>query len=429
MRRRARRQSAALVSLALALGCLLVATSVSAAWTPHVNVAKQQQSKRAVVEMDAAGDAVFVWGAGDPGTDAAIYTRVRAADGTFSPIQRIVGESPYGYDLAVDSDGDAYYVWTDSDSSGRDYLRMRVRLADGTLSPVQTLKTVGPSEFVSGTVGVDASGTAVVGWTHHLADGTERFQARKRSPSGALGPVYDVATGHALKMAVDASGNATFVWQGVDGALGVFTRVLAANGSLGSVTRVSQAGRHGSEPQVVVTPAGRAVFEWEDYDEDAETDNLVVRGRLANGTFQPRQIVARPFAHQEGPDPHLAIAPTGEAAFTWNDDETLHARTRAPGGGLGPVMTVTPSLVHWSDIGIDSQGNVVFAWGTPPAPDKSRVFVRTADADGTPSPTRAVSLAGYNAYFPDVAMTPAGAAAVGWQAGNGGFAIQATFGP
>jgi hypothetical protein len=70
----------------------------------------------------------------------------------------------------------------------------------------------------------------------------------------------------------------------------------------------------------------------------------------------------------------------------------------------------------------------VFAWNVPVG-GKTRVFVRTEDAGGTLSPTRVLSLAGYNAGGPDVAVTPAGDAAVGWQEGSSGFAIQAAFGP
>jgi hypothetical protein len=418
----------ALISLA-ALGAwaLLAAQRADAAWTPYVNVVKQQDVEHPMVEMDPAGDAVFMWmqGFDTPGSPA-IYTRVRRADGTLSPIQRISSEFG-GYDLAVDADGNAYYVWTDLDDSGED-LRTRVRFADGTLSPVQTLKNVGRGDFVWGTVGVSASGTAVSGWTQRQQNESDLLQTRTRSPSGALGPVHDIAHGYNLNLGVDASGNATFAWEGANGAVGVFSRVLAANGSLGPATKVSRPGHYGSDSQLVVNPSGRALFQWDEYDSDSRTDNLYVRSRSASGTFQPPQVVAKPYAYQEVAFTRLALAPTGEAVVTWRSTDKWHARKRAPDGTLGPAKIITPALVYDSDVAIDSHGNVVYAW-TIPAPDKTRVFVRTEDAGGTLSPTRPLSLAGYNAGFADVAMTPSGDSAVSWQEGNGGFAVQASFGP
>lgn len=429
--RRGRLSRCALAASLAAAGVVLFNTSsASAAWTPYQNVVKRQDVEQPMVEMDPAGDAVFLWMQGfDTAPSPAIYTRVRTADGTLSPIQRISSEFG-GYDLAVDPDGNAYYVWTDLDNSG-EHLRTRIRYADGTLSPVQTLKNVGRGDFVFGTVGVDASGTAVYGWIHRQSGGSDRLETRTRSPSGTLGPVDTVASAVShfdLAMGVDASGNATFAWDGAGAQGGVFSRVLTAGGSLGPATKVSREGRLGSDVQVGVTPSGRAIFEWEEYDEAAKADNLVMRARSANGDFQPPQVLARPYAYQEGPFEQLAIAPTGEAAFAWTDDDAWHARTRAPSGALGPVKTIAPGIARGSDLGVDAHGNVVFAWSVPDG-SKTRIFARSEDADGTLSPVTALSLAGYDAGPPDLAVTPAGPAALAWQEGHGGFAIQASFGP
>jgi hypothetical protein len=429
--RLARRQFALAAALGTALIVSLAAASVSAAWTPYASISKQQDVEHPLVEMDPAGDAVFLWMQGfDSAGHPAIYTRVRTADGSLSPIQRISSEFG-GYDLAVDSEGNAYYVWTDLDSGGREHLRTRVRYADGTLSPVQTLKTVGPSDFVFGTVDVDASGAAVFAWIHRRSDGSDRLQARTRSASGALGPVSTVSpdvSGFNLAMGVDASGDTTFAWDGAGSQRGIFSRVLTTGGSLGPVMKVSRPGQLGADVQVVVTPSGRALFEWEEDHLDTDRENLMVRARSAGGSFQPPQVVANIAALAPVPTERLAVAPTGEAAFSWRTEGAWHARTRAPGGALRPTRTIVPKLIYDSDVGIDSHGNAVFVWSVPDG-SKTQVFVRSEDAGGTLSPIRRVSLAGYNAGAPDLAMTPAGDAAVTWQAGNAGFAIQAAFGP
>jgi hypothetical protein len=215
-----------------------------------------------------------------------------------------------------------------------------------------------------------------------------------------------------------------------DGWVHVFTRVLAANGSLGPVTEVSRTGRPSNDGQVVVTPSGRALFGWEELDLDSSATNFMVRARSADGDFKPAQIVATTKDQQPSSTLQLAITPAGEAAIGWRTNHAWYARNRAPGGALGARKTIAAVDVRESDLGIDSQGDVVFAW-TPWATNgaKSQVFARTETPGGVLSPTRVLSLAGYNAYSPRVAVSPAGDATIGWQEGFHGFAIQAASGP
>jgi hypothetical protein len=432
------------VCLTIAAALALSAAPAGAAWSPFVNVVTKNYVSQPKVAMDSAGNAVFMWMQGSDATGyPVLYTRVREAAGSLSPIQRIGMHLHFGdeYDLAVDSDGNAYYVWTARDSAGREQLRTRVRFADGTLSRVQTLKTVANGDFIRGTVGVDASGTAAYAWDHRDDDRGDLLQARIRSPSGMLGPVRDIGTGYLLNwgndanMAVDASGNATFAWtMGAtpdDGWIHAFTRVLAANGSLGPVREVSRAGRPGNDPQVVVTPSGRALFGWSEYDEDSGAVNLLVRPRSADGDFKAPQLVAKTHdLAAGGPSLQLRMAPTAEAVVGWRTDHALLARTRAPGGALGTTKTITKAIVRGFDLGIDSPGSTVFAWTVwPQDGSKARVFVRPENAGGTLGPTRALSPAGYNAHPPVLDMTPAGAAAAAWAVGGQGWGIQASFGP
>jgi hypothetical protein len=185
-------------------------------------------------------------------------------------------------------------------------------------------------------------------------------------------------------------------------------------------------GDKASPPQVEVTPFGRAVFGWSESDPAGRT-TVVARARAANGSFQPVQVLSRLGAGAHTFLFDVAAAPTGEALFCWSANEALHARTRAPGGALGPVMSVARTLGSCR-AGIDSDGNAVFAWDGFDA-SKERVFARSADAAGHLGPIRALSPAGINSAFPELAVNPAGTAAVVWEAGSRGFAVQASFGP
>jgi hypothetical protein len=194
------------------------------------------------------------------------------------------------------------------------------------------------------------------------------------------------------------------------------------------VERVSPLGdRAAFTPKVAVTPSGRAIFSWAEYQDDPYSFTLVTRARAADGSLQPMQVLSRFPGQDWGHWLALAVAPTGEAVFCWLADGAIHARTRAPGGALGPAKTIA-ATPYGCQPGIDSQGNVALAWAAPVG-SKNRVFARSLDPAGHLGPTRALSPAGHNAHPPELAMTPAGAAAVAWAEGGKGFAIQASFGP
>ena len=427
------------LACAAILGALCLAPRADAAWSPPTMVAQQHDVDAPVVAMDPAGDAVFLW----KGNNDVIYTRTRSADGTFSPIEAIARSLIGGYDVAVDSHGNAYYVWMVPGDKG-ERARARVRYADGTWSPAQGIASV-PDRgegIESPTVGVGASGRAVFGWVSaRLVDGSvlenNLVQTRSRSASGQLSPVRTVVRDERVfDMGVDALGNATFVWDKyANGGRAEFRRVLAADGDLGAVKQISQVGsKHGFPtgfPLVAVTPDGRAIFEWAKYNADTDNITLMSRARAGDGDFQPLQVLASLGGDTANMRFELGVGPRGDAAFCWTPDANgaVYARTRATDGALGPVKTIAPAMTFACQPVIDSQGNVAFVWDAQQG-GKNRIFARSEDAAGQLGPTQALSPAGFNAYFQDVAMSPGGDAAVAWrEGGNRGFAIQAAFEP
>jgi hypothetical protein len=422
------------IAAALALSA---AAPADAAWSKHVDIAVANYVSEPKVAMDSAGDAVFIWRRDDGGSDfrwGALYTRSRSADGSLSPIQRLSPRVPEGSEqgVAVDPQGNAYFVWRTWDN-GDFQIRARVRSADGTLGPTRTLRTTSSrAEFASDPmVAVGTSGRAVFTWGYSLDDGTDLIETRSMSASGQLSPVQTVGpvgTKYSNDLGVDSQGRATFVWEGLgkqDGSgFAELTRVMAPSGELGPVERLSKVGGKGTAPQVEVTPSGRAVFHWSEY--KSGTMTLVTRVRTADGTLRPIQVLTS-FDSSQSWNSELAVAPTGEAVYCWRANGALHARTRAPGGALGPARRIS-STAYACQLGIDSQGNITFAWEAPVG-SKGRVFARSEDAGGNLGPTGALSPAGHNAHPPVLAMIPSGAAAVAWSEGGKGFAIQAAFGP
>jgi hypothetical protein len=431
-----------------AFACIaMVAARADAAWSPFFNVAAHNYVSEPRVAMDSAGDTVFMWreteGSGwwqqGHGT---LYTRSRHADGSLTPIQEIARRVParqvpdVGDDVAVDSLGNAYFVWR-TYVNGAARVRARVLSADGTLGPTRTLRTIDRRALPDDPMVAAGSGGAVFAWSSFINNQGDLMEARAMSASGRLGPVRTVGPGAASEsdMGVDSQGRATFVWRDwarqEDDGLAEFTRVMAPDGKLGPVRRVSEIAGVGW-PQVAVTPAGRAVFEWDRYKPDTFT--LVTRVRASDGTLQPAQVVRKLDGSQVPVFEffQLAVAPTGEAVYCWNADGAIHARTRAAGGTFGPARRIGSTPLAPCRPGIDSEGNLALAWYAPVGSQshaQSRVFVRSEDPAGQLGPTRALSAAGHNANAPVLAMGSAGPAAVAWSEGANGFGIQASVGP
>src|SRR4051794_13679314 len=76
-----------------------------------------------------------------------------------------------------------------------------------------------------------------------------RVQSRARAADGTLSATQNLSStsynGSGQQVAVDAAGNATFVWEAFDGFnRSIQTRLRSAGGALGSVYRVSAAGQN-----------------------------------------------------------------------------------------------------------------------------------------------------------------------------------------
>jgi DNA-binding beta-propeller fold protein YncE len=148
-------------------------------------------------------------------------------------------------------------------------------VADATWQPLGALSSgTGPVDEPQ--VAVDASGDAVYVW--EISEGTlcsggpcERIQTRSRSAAGVLSPVQTISTqGQSQSLphvAVDANGDAWFVWQHFDGTIErIQTRSRSAAGVWTGTATVSPPGGSAEFPQVAVDPSGNAVFTWEYFD-------------------------------------------------------------------------------------------------------------------------------------------------------------------
>jgi uncharacterized protein YheU (UPF0270 family) len=326
--------------------------------------------------------------------------------------------------VAVDARGDAVYVWarwdggTDCFGSPCERIQTRSRSAAGVLSPVQTLSPSGYHANFS-QVAVDANGDAVFVWQRS----GEVIQARVRSADGTLGPTLTVsAAGQEAdypQVAVAPNGNAVIAWQFYDESVSlerIQVRTLSAAGALGSTETLSPASQDAEYPQVAVDKQGDAVLAWDST--DGTTHRIQARVRSVAGTLTEIQTLAE---GQYVSDVHLALDPGGDAIFAWLGFDGTVARTqtraRSAAGALSPIQTLSDPGKHayFPRVGIDPGGDAVILWQRFDGIE-NRIQVRSRSAAGALGATQTLSGTGESiAVKAQLAVDPQGNAVVVWE--------------
>jgi hypothetical protein len=291
-------------------------------------------------------------------------------------------------------------------------------------------------------VAVDADGDAVFTWTRY--DGANlRVQARTRSAAGTLSPVLTLSksgqNAENPQVAVDAGGDAVFVWRRYDGAnYRVQTRARSAAGTLSPVQTLSSSGQIAANPHVAVDADGDAVFTWQRFD-GTDPGNFCcfrvqARARSVAGTLSGVQTLS--VAGQNASNPQVAVDADGDAVFTWDRwdatsstcCERIQARARSAAGTLSPVQTLSKSGQSATNqqVAVDADGDAVFSWqrfdGTNPfglPPCCYRVQTRARSAAGTLSAVQTLSGLGRNGFGPQVAVDADGDAVFTWGSFDG----------
>jgi hypothetical protein len=120
----------------------------------------------AQVEVNGAGDSLFVWHFADDYADETLQVQARARSATsgFGPLLRLSPNSDDAFDpqVGVDGAGDAVFTWAQG-PFGEHNIKARMRSAAGSLGPIQTLSTVGQDASLP-QIAVNGPGDAVVTW-------------------------------------------------------------------------------------------------------------------------------------------------------------------------------------------------------------------------------------------------------------------------
>jgi hypothetical protein len=240
------------------------------------------------------GDAVFEW-TRSAGNAKTVQGRARLADGSLRTVLDLstTASNAAATDVEMDAGGNATFVWT-STVDGVSRVQSRRRTATGSLTPTVKLSAAG-GDAANGRVGLDANGDAVFTWKRHNGTATV-VQFRRRTPAGLTDVVNLSApdtNADQPDVAVAPAGDAFFTYRrAVPGGAVAKARIRPAGGPLGPAFDLSTAGWSVDTPDVAADPQGNAMFVWQENALADDSTRIVARRRLAASGFAPAFKVA-----------------------------------------------------------------------------------------------------------------------------------------
>jgi Glycosyl hydrolase family 26 len=243
------------------------------------------------VDVSPAGEATVVCKRYD-GFHYLVVLRRVAPDGTAeAPSQRLseAGRDAVDPQVAVAADGSALAVWSRFVEGAESVVQAREVAPGGTLAAAPVDLSAAGGSAIQPQVGLGPSGEATIVWDRF--DGSSWVvQGRRLTAAGVPeGAAFALsAAGRSAaepRLAVDGAGVATAVWERYDGSNFVIqARRAGPAGPLGSgAVQLSAGGRDAADPQLALSPDGDATVLW------SRTDgsNWIVQRRdlAADGTL------------------------------------------------------------------------------------------------------------------------------------------------
>lgn len=176
-----------------------------------------------------------------------------------------------------------------------------------------------------------------------------------------------------------------------------------------SAINISDPGRDGFEPQVVIAPNGTVIAVWTR--SDGTNFRIQSSSRTPNGNWDPAQTVSDPGVSASGPA--IAVDPSGNAVAVWTQSDTgvgrITSAYRPAGGSFGAPAFVSATGFDASGavVSMDSSGNALIAWQrTDGTKLRIQAVTRSSGVGGAFGPIATLSDPGQDAFTPMVAAGP-----------------------
>ncbi len=348
---------------------LTISTSIwSFTWQPPVNISVPGSVVEDVhVAVDPAGNAVAIWYRSN-GVNTIIQEATLPFGGAWTaPVDLSdLGQNAINPQVAIDPTGNAIAVW--QRSNGVDFvIQTRTLPFGGAWTPTVDISTPSP-DTDNPHVAIDADGNAVFVW--HRSDGANAIiQSRTLPFGGVLTPTVDLsAAGEDAdnpQVSIGANGSAVAIWERFDGANTIIqARTLLFGGAWTSTVDLSSPGQDAAGPQVAVDSDGNAIAIWG----TTVGANTLIEARTLpfGGSWSPTIDVSG--IGIDTINPQVAVDGIGNAIAVWQHrgGSHFHIETATlPFGGVWTTPTRISELVEDSinsQIAIDNSGNAVVVW-------------------------------------------------------------------
>jgi hypothetical protein len=325
----------------------------SGVWSaPRAIVAGPPYANDYAVAMSAKGEAIAAW------TDlSGVHVSVARPGRGFSPPQRLarLATAIPSRMIAVNRRGDAIVVWTVANASRRSGLYAAYRRAGRSFGKPERISGNG----VGADFALDARGDATFVWQRleGRRRGPATLEVVERAPNGRLRRVQALQAGvgeMVPSVAVNGRDDATVAW--VSGSLSqarVWCATRRHGGRFGPPTAVTPA-TGATSPSVGLDDAGRALIAWDGtYTGAAEgfpyatVDTATVRvGSLAPSAG--RQLAGASAGGLVESGPTVRMNSSGQALVTWEhygSSALAHARIRVARTAWGHAPRVVATLL------------------------------------------------------------------------------------
>jgi hypothetical protein len=413
-------------------------------WQPAVELGSGGGDERGgQVAAGPDGTVTAVWEHYDGSHFVVQERRIGPGGSPLGPVHQLsaAGGSAFDARVAVDSGGTATVVWKRYNGTSFAIQERRVDSGGTPEAGVHDLSL--PGQFAGQPeVAARPDGGAVVVWERHItitgsffgfnySRDVTRIQSTVVHPNGTVAACcFDLANadfdrnGFEPRVAVFPDSTAVVVWDRHNGSEQIVqARQLAVSGSPAATTYdLSAAGENAIEPDLTITPDGKAAVTWTRFDGSSwvvQARRLAPSGEPLGGAID----VSEPGG--AALQPQIAALPGSSASIVWKqlDGSAYAVKQRRLDQGAAAGSTNVLSAVgvdaHEPQVAAGADGSQTVVWALDDGAGEV-VQARRIGADGAPA-TDTVDLSdpGADAGAPSVAAGGNSSAAVAWRRFDG----------
>jgi hypothetical protein len=327
---------------------------------------EDEEPSSAHIGLDAAGDAVAVWGAFGAHGDV-VRTAVRPAGGDWSDAEDLSVASGRGPWLAMNAAGDAVAVWSGFNGISAEVTWAATWSPGSGWSAPEDLSVAGEQDGFYPRVAIDPSGDAIAVWERQGL-GEDIVRAATWSAGSGWSVPEDLSVAgvysRAPRIAMNTGGDAVAAWTVLSNG-GVKAAVRPAGGGWSAPEDVSSAGEGPGEAEVAIDSSGSAFAIWPNYASGEPTMRAATRP--AGGPWAPPEGISTEANAFQSYD--LEVNAAAGVVATWTRDDgsghRVQAAVRPPGGGWAAPddLSLPGENSGLPELGFDEAGNAVAIWG------------------------------------------------------------------